>query len=211
MSAFLPLFIDLEDRKITIFGGGSVGERKAKLFSAGRVTVVSPAFTPALETMGQRGIISLERRAVSATDILELVKGSFLVIAATSDEALNDEIKRIAEASGILVNSVTGESGVIVPSVIRKGDICIGISTGGKSPAMSKYIRMKIEPYLSDDCAAMVRLQAEMRESLRKAIPDQKERERVLWETLGDAEVWEALKVSYERALDIAMDHIHHR
>ncbi|MCD1296262.1 precorrin-2 oxidase [Methanocella sp. CWC-04] len=206
MGTIIPLFIDLEGRNIIVFGGGGVGERKARLFSAGNVRVISAHFTQGLEKMGQDGIIKLERRSIVPEDVPGIIGGAFLVIAATSDKALNDDIKNIAEKSGVMVNNATGESGIIVPSVLTRGDITIGISTGGKSPGMSRYIRETLEDVINEDHAAMVRLQDSVRESLKSMVPDQKERERLLWKILEDREIWDALSVSYDKALDMAME-----
>src|SRR5659263_526526 len=111
--AHVPLFIDLTDRCIVIFGGGRVGERKAKMFCAyGQTTVISTSFTAELLKMAESGLI--------------------------------DEIADEAKAMNILVNQVDGIGEVIVPSIINKDDIHVGISTMGKSPASARYIRLRI-------------------------------------------------------------------
>lgn len=203
MSDYLPLFIDFKGRKVVIFGGGGVGERKAQYFAGvADVTVISPTFTPVLEAM--QGI-TLVQKAVAAEEIGELISGAFLVVAATGDAAFNEAVAWQAQSAGILANSAHGESGVILPSKIKRGDISIAIATGGKSPAMSKYLRQRLEASLSDDLAGMVRLQADVREVLKKVVPEQKDRERLLWDILSAPAVWEAMKTSYDDALTIAL------
>lgn len=208
MTSHIPLFIDIKNRKILVFGGGGVGERKARLFREGDVTVISPSFTPGLEELARESAIRLDRRSVSAEEIPALIDSAFLVVAATGDKALNESIVSACKNGSVLVNSATGESPVTVPSVIKRGDVTIGISTGGKSPAMSRYLRMKIEGSIGEEHAAMVRLQEDLRASLKSTVPDQKERERLIWEILEDPDVWEALKVSKESAKAAAMKHV---
>ncbi|CAJ36256.1 precorrin-2 dehydrogenase/sirohydrochlorin ferrochelatase family protein [Methanocella arvoryzae] len=209
MSDYLPLYIDFKGRRIVIFGGGGVGERKARYFSGvADVTVVSPAFTPALEAMG--GITRIQK-AAAREEIGELISGAFLVIAATGDEEFNSAVVREAQSAGILVNSAHGESGVILPSRITKGDISVAIATGGKSPAMSKYLRQRLEAALGEEMADMVRLQADVREVLKKVVPEQKDRERLLWDILKTPAVWEAMKTSYDDALTLALMMIEER
>lgn len=203
MSDYLPLYIDFKGRKVVIFGGGAVGERKAQYFAGvADATVISPTFTPVLEAM--QGIARVQR-TVSTEEIKELISGAFLVVAATGDSIFNEAVVREAQEAGILVNSAHGESGVILPSRIIKGDISIAIATGGKSPAMSKYLRQRLEASLGDDLADMVRLQADVRDVLKKVVPEQKDRERLLWDILKTPAVWEAMKTSYDDALTVAL------
>lgn len=202
MVQYLPLFIDFAGKRVVIFGGGPVGERKAAFFADAEVAVVSREFTPGLEAMP--GVKRIQRHVAEA-DIQELINGAFLVIAATGNATLDQAIVRLAEGAGVLVNSVDGGAGVILPSKITRGDITIAIATGGKSPAMSRYIREKLEASLGSELPEMVRLQAELRESLKKRVPSQRERERLLWEVLEDPGIWGALRRSYDEALTMAM------
>jgi precorrin-2 dehydrogenase/sirohydrochlorin ferrochelatase len=205
MGGYLPLFIDFSCRKVVIFGGGAVGERKAKYFAPAEVIVVSRGFTPCLEAMGKEGLVKLERRAVTLNDVEALIAGAFLVVAATGDKALNDEIARVAWESGILANSATGESPALVPSLLEKGDISIAISTGGRSPAMARYVRLRLEAALGEDVEKMLGLQERLRERLKLTVGDQKRREEILRAVLEDPDVWEALKESEEKAFEAAM------
>ncbi len=209
MSEYLPLFIDFSCKKVVIFGGGAVGERKAKYFAPAEVVVVSSGFTPCLEAMGREGLIRLERRAITVKDVEPLIEGAFLVVAATGDVALNGEIARVAREAGILVNSATGESPVVVPSLFKRGDIMAAISTGGRSPAMARYVRLRLEASLREDVEKMVRLQERLRERLKLTVGDQRHREEILRAILDDPGVWEALGESEEKAFEAALKHVH--
>lgn len=203
MTRYQPLFIDFAGKDVVIFGGGPVGERKAAYFSGANVTVVSREFTPGLESMPG---IRLVRRDLSAADVPGLINGAFLVVAATGDAALNREIARIANITGVLVNSAGGDSQVILPAKIVRDDIVIAISTGGTSPAMARFMRQRLESLLGTELADMVRLQSGLRETLKKEVPSQEERERLLREVLDDPAIWDALKASYNDALRLALD-----
>lgn len=205
MVAFLPLFIDFSGRRVVVFGGGAVGERKARYFLSADVVVVSRKFTGGLEAMGSDGAVRLVHRDVRNEDVRALIGDAFLVVAATSDPALNGEIGRIAGESGVMVNSATGGSPVIVPSVLERGRVMIAISTGGLSPALSKYVRLKLEQSLGEDLDKMAELQDRIKERLKKTETGQKEREKILWAVLEDDDVWEALDRSSEAALELAM------
>jgi precorrin-2 dehydrogenase/sirohydrochlorin ferrochelatase len=208
MGEYLPLFIDFSCKKVIIFGGGAVGERKAEYFAPAEVVVVSSGFTPCLEAMGREGLIRLERRAITVKDVEPLIEGAFLVVAATGDAALNGEIARVAGEAGILVNSATGESPVVVPSLFKRGDIMAAISTGGRSPAMARYVRLRLEASLGEDVERMVGLQERLRERLKLTVGDQRRREEILRAILDDPAVWEALGESQEKAFEAAMKHV---
>lgn len=210
MSGFLPLMIDLHDKEIIIFGGGDVGERKASLFcDHASVKVISKDFTPGLEVLYNTGKIELIKvKNIRDREISSFINNAFIIIPATNDPAFNEKIANIAKVQGIFINRVDDIGDIIVPSVIRRGDIVIGISTGGQSPALSKYIRQKIEEVITHDFTIMARLQNEIREKLKSSNDDQKERKNILWNILNDIYVWNSLKESYEKAYMAASKHI---
>ena len=208
MSDRLPLFIDFKGRKVVVIGGGSVGERKAVFFKTGDVTVVSPEFTHALEAMGKDGVVRLHRTAVKPEDLQGLIHGAFLVVAATGDPLLNEAIVREAAQCGVLANSATCESPVIVPSVVRKSGLDLAISTGGRSPAMAKFLRKWLEAALGEDIERMLVLQERVRESLKASVPEQKRREAVIQKILDDPDIWDALEASPDDAYELAMRYL---
>ena len=204
----LPLMIDLSGRQVVIIGGGSVGERKATLFSKyADTTVVSAGFSPKLEEMKDADkvkLIQADLGSLSDDKIADLISDAFLVIPATNNASLNDRIVQIAQKSDILINKVDSVGDVVVPSVITRGDLTIGISTLGSSPAFSKYTRTKIEQVITPQYADMIRLQNEMRTYLKQNVSEQEKRKDILWKILDNGDVWDALSESYEKAYNIA-------
>ena len=196
MSDFLPLMIDLHDKEVVIFGGGEVGERKASLFCEhARVKVVSKEFTPGLDRFHEEGKIeSIKVKDIGENEIASFLNDAFIVIPATNDPVFNEKIAKIAKDHGKFINRVDDIGDIIVPSVIRRGDIVIGISTGGQSPALSKYIRQKIEEVITPEFALMSRLQNEIREKLKSIVDDQKERKDTLGNIINDNDVWNSLR-----------------
>jgi precorrin-2 dehydrogenase/sirohydrochlorin ferrochelatase len=205
---YLPLMLDLSGRKVVIFGGGSVGERKAELFcSCAETTVASLGFSERLQEMGACGmvrLVSLDLSEAADSELRELVSGAFLVIPATSDSSLNRKITAIAGESDILINQVDALGSVVIPSVIKRGDLVIGISTLGKSPAVSKYSRRKIESLITPQYSDMIRLQDELRCYLKEQVIEQKKRKELLWKVLESESVWESFSDSYEKAAELA-------
>jgi precorrin-2 dehydrogenase len=198
LSRLLPLFLDLESKLVVIFGGGAVGERKAGIFSQGaRVVVISQTFTEGLKQMQKDNLASLVE-ADLGVNFEKYLEGAFIVVPATSDAALNQSIERKASERGILVNRVIGAGDVVVPSIIRREPITIAIST--ESPALSKYLRMRLEIYLKENFAEMAKLLRQIRKDLKNTVPDQRTRSRIIWDILSDQEIWKLLDESYEKA-----------
>ena len=210
MKDFLPLMLDLSGKMVVIFGGGDVGERKASLFADhSKVTLISREFTPKLTDLFENKRIKLIKvKDLTENEIRQYMKNAFIVIPATNDSSLNHKIAAIAGETGKLVNRVDDLGDIIVPSVIQRGDIVIGISTLGQSPALSRYIRMKLEEVITPRFANMARLQNEFRELLKSRVHDQKERKEILWNVINDNEVWTAFDESYEKAFKVALKHI---
>jgi len=200
----LPLLLDLSSKGTVIFGGGSVSERKARLFSGyTQVKVVSLNFTPGLEEM--RNDLELIH-ADLFQGFEEYLQDAFMVIPATNDSRLNQAIEIEASKRGILVNRVDGVADVVVPSLIRKDPITIAVST--ESPALSKYIRLQLEQELTGNYQAMAQLLSDIRPELKRSISPQKERARIIWEILEDEVVWSLLDISYEKAYMRARSHV---
>ncbi|MCD4800059.1 MAG: bifunctional precorrin-2 dehydrogenase/sirohydrochlorin ferrochelatase [Methanococcoides sp.] len=205
---YLPLFIDMEGRKVVVFGGGSVGFRKASLFAEyAETAVISIDFSPELEELASSSSVKLigsDLSSVSDGSILALMEDAFLVIPATNVPSLNDRIRELAQGRGILVNRIDMAGEVVIPSVIQRDGLSIGISTFGSSPAVSKYTRRKLESIITPQYGEMIRLQDEMRTLLKSKVDLQKERKALLWKILEDKAIWDALEVSYEKGYNVA-------
>jgi len=208
----IPLLLNLSNRKVVIFGGGKVGERKARVFADySDVEVVSRDFTPNLRSMEEEGKIELREITLpdESSEIESLIKGAFIVIPATDDDGINSMIIEVAKRSEALVNS-TGEftADIIVPSAIKKGDITIAIATGGRSPAMSKFLRKRIEQEITETDSRMSNLQQRLRMILKARVENQREREKILWDVLEDQQIWDLLLENEDQALELAREKI---
>jgi precorrin-2 dehydrogenase/sirohydrochlorin ferrochelatase len=202
----IPLLLDLSARIVVIFGGGRVGERKAQLFSGhARVIVVSKTFSAGLQQMAEDGRAELICADLSG-DFQKYLKDAFIAIPATSDRALNAALEDAAAARGVLVNRVDEAGEVVVPSILRRDPLTIAIST--ESPALSKYLRQRLEEELTGNYQEMARLLAQIRGELKETVPDQGRRSRTIWSILSDPEVWRLLDISYEKAYMRAREHV---
>lgn len=191
----VPLLIDLNGRRVVIFGGGDVAERKARLFSQGDLVVVSREFSEGIRRMASDGILEIVEADLMSEDGMDIaeraLEGAFIAIPATNDLALNSALEDIARRKGALVNSVDREGEVVVPSIIKKRSVVIAISTG--IPALSRYIRMKLERDV-ELYALMADLLSRIRNELKENVEPQSKRRDLLWSVLSDSSVWSCLE-----------------
>lgn len=196
----IPFFIDCSGRRIVIFGGGAVAARKAAYFAGeARVTVVSRSFVQKLETLP---VIRKTADVQEASDarLTTLIGKAFLVIGALSDPGQNNRIGRLCKKNGILFNNADGEAGsVVLPATSSGENYTIAISTGGSSPAISRFIREHLEQELPE-LDAMILLQRRLRRELKTTEPDQARRNAILHNVLDDPSVWNALKKDPDKA-----------
>ena len=165
--AYFPIYLDMQQRPCLVVGGGAVAERKiASLLEAGaNVTVVSPDITDNIARWWKQGSIHLHARRYRAGDTV----GYRIVFAATDDADLNDVVFRECRNSGVWINAADdpGRCDFILPSVLRRGDLAIAISTGGESPALARTIREELEFYFTGEYDSLVKLASEVRSELR--------------------------------------------
>ena len=144
-NSLYPLFLSLEDRRVTVIGAGSVATRKvASLIPTGaRIRVIAPEISPELGKLAEQGAIEVERRPYATGDL----EGSILVIGATDDEAVNESVYREAtERSGIVnVVDIPHLCNAYVPSVLQRGKLQIAVSTSGAAPHVARDIRRSLE------------------------------------------------------------------
>ena len=185
MAAFgYPICLELSGRRCVVVGGGAVAEQKVRglLDGGGDVVVVAGQVSVGLEALVEHGHLRVVRRDYSPGDL----KGALLAIAATDDPAVNGAVYEEATADGVLINSVDDivRCQFSVPSIVRRGELTLAISTGGRAPALSKKLRKGLSAQFGPEYGDLVSLVGEVREAARP------ERARVDFDTW--AARWEA-------------------
>lgn len=195
----IPLYHDFSDATVLVFGGGSVGSRKARRFvREADVVVISPTFGDRFEKPALADVERI-RAAPEPQDVTEWLDRfePALVVAATDNAALNAAVDEAASERGILINR-TDESGsrdvdsVVVPATVRDGPVSVAISTGGKSPALSRYLRQQIEAEIKD-AGAMAELTGELRDELKASTYSAADRRAAVRSVVRSSAVWKAL------------------
>jgi precorrin-2 dehydrogenase/sirohydrochlorin ferrochelatase len=147
-----PINLNLEGRSCLVVGAGRIGLRKTEqlLATGARVTVVAP------EVVGDFAAlpVTIHQRAFELTDL----DGQRLVITATGNRELDQLIYDMCEERGIWINSADDPDrcAFTLPAVVRRGDLMVTVSTGGNSPALSSWMRQKLEALVGPEFEEVV-------------------------------------------------------
>ncbi len=135
--AYFPMFVNIENKKVYVIGGGKVAKRKVKVLKdfGADVTIVAKETRFKFDC----NVIIDEYRH-------DHIKDAFMVVAATDDREVNKNISEYCKNKGIYVNVADSkdESTFIFGAVMIDDDNVIGVSTSGKDPSLAKEIRDNI-------------------------------------------------------------------
>lgn len=174
-----PLYVDISNKNCVVVGGGSTAARKIEkllLFNA-KVTVIAPDIC---EEITKSKDIKIIKRKFEDSDL----KGAFIVVGATDDDKTNSRISQICREKNIPVNIVDDPQNCsfYFPSIVRKNNITIAVSTDGKAPLIAGFLREKIEKIIDDDLMMIFENLAECRKKIRNVFPEENVRKAILEE-----------------------------
>ena len=165
---YYPVFLNIKGRKCVVVGGGQVALRKIRILleHGADIEVISPDLCPALVDLAESGEIRALNREYQEGDL----KNAFVTIAATDKSDINQRVVAEAQRRAVLVNVVDDAENCdfIVPSYLRRGDITIAVSSGGKSPSLARKIRSRLEKELGNEYALLTNLISEVRTELKQ-------------------------------------------
>ena len=191
MTSLFPMFLKLAGRQCLVVGAGKVGEPKvAGLLETGAlIRVVALDASPAVRDWAREGKIELELRAFTPDDL----DGAFLAVVATNSRSLNERVYHEAQRRCVLCNvvDVPDLCDFFYPSVVRRGDLQIAISTSGQSPSLAQKIRQQLEKQFGPAYAAWVAELGETRKLILASDLD-KDRKLDLLHSLASREAFEA-------------------
>ncbi|CCL85216.1 bifunctional precorrin-2 dehydrogenase/sirohydrochlorin ferrochelatase [Clostridioides difficile] len=173
-----PINLKLDELDVVIIGGGEVAYRKCKNFLEfnKNVTIVSKQILNKFyDLKGNIKIIKDDYKEI-------YIKDASVIIAATNNRELNMEIGLYCRAKNKLVNVVDNIeiSNFTVPSYIKRGDLLISVSTGGKSPSLSSKIKKEIEKRYTEDYEEYLNVLGDIRKKVIKKYEDKSKRKDVL-------------------------------
>ncbi len=190
----------LDGKIVVVVGGGLEGYRKTQSFvdSGAQITVVSSEFSDGVKVLAEQGKIRLHKADVKDAQafVYGLNPKPDVFLAVTNNSDLNARLVKAAKTLGCIVYSVDNPalSDFILPAIAKVGDVKIAFSTGGRSPAMARELRQRIEKLVTPEDLLEIELQAYLRGVLKNSVADQRERCRFLNEILNNVDIKQALR-----------------
>ncbi len=206
------IFVELGGRRVVVVGGGAVAVRKAtSLLEVGaRLVVVAHKPSEAMTTLCTNSGAELVRDRYAKQYIGEAV----LVIAATNDPQVNEQVYRDCQELEILCNVVDDPEhcDFFVPAVVRRGDLQIAIGTGGYCPAYAGHLRQKLETVITEEHGRFLAELESIRKEVIEGVSNEGDRKTLLG-TLVDDESFEYFRQTgpvawRERARDMIKTHM---
>lgn len=169
-----PVNLRLANKPVLVVGAGHVALRKiGQLLDAGaHVTAVAPLVHPNLHELSERdrpvGSLAIETRRYVPGEVAAYL----LAITCTDDPNVNAQVHRDGVAGGVWVNSADDPENCefTLASVVRQGDLQITISTEGRSPALSMWLRKKFEEEFTSEWAELLDVLSDVRDEARQSL-----------------------------------------
>ncbi len=163
LASYYPISLNISGRRCVVVGGGQVALRKVRVLieHGADVEVISPDLCLELQRLAESKEVRALNREYQSGDL----RYAFVVIAATDNSDTNRKVAEEAKKNAVLVNVVDDaeNSDFIIPSYLRRGDVTVAISTAGRSPALARKIRTRLEKDLGNEYASLTNLISEVR------------------------------------------------
>jgi precorrin-2 dehydrogenase/sirohydrochlorin ferrochelatase len=205
--SYYPVFVQLEGKKVVVVGGGNVAYRKvlALLECGAAIHLAGRELTLELKQMVENEEIHFLGREFSEGSL----RNAFMIIAATDDKDLNHHISTCARKKGVLVNAVDQppDCDFIVPSILKRGDLQIAISTSGKSPALARRIRKSLEAQFGEEYETFLTMMGRLRKEILSLGLPQKENSRI-FQKIVDSDLLENFPDGFSRRMEESLKNI---
>ena len=163
---YYPINLNINNKNCLVVGAGRVGIRKVKtlLTCGAKVTVVSNEVCDEIKDLAKSGQIELFQKPYDSMDL----EKKFLVICATNNEIVNEEVAKDAHKRNLLCNIADRPKlcNFILPAIVQQEDLVITISTSGKSPAFAKFLKDKLENEYGEEYGHFLNLMGKIRGKL---------------------------------------------
>jgi uroporphyrin-III C-methyltransferase/precorrin-2 dehydrogenase/sirohydrochlorin ferrochelatase len=195
---YLPIFADVRNKLCLVVGGGEVAKRKAGvLLEAGaKVRVVAPQIEPVLAN--QQRIEAINARFES-----KHMDGVTLVIAATDDRSVNQQVSELARARNIPVNVVDDPElcSFIMPAILDRSPLMVAFSSGGASPVLTRMMRGKLETMIPQNYSRLAAFAERFRVQVKQQVTNPVKR-RIFWENVFEGVVAEKVLTGDENSAE---------
>ena len=179
MDGWVPLYVRPRGRRVVVFGGGVVAERRARLFAeaGARVDVYALDFTRGLQGLASQGLVRLHEADLRRVDLDGILDGAWLAVVAVSDPALAHRLAEEAGSRGVLVNNAVKavEGDVIVPyRGCTDYGVCLSSTSHGRAGVAARRSLEACLRLLQEDpyYRGLYMVMAWLKEELKRRVPD---------------------------------------
>lgn len=206
---YLPIFLDLRGQQCLVVGGGPVAARKVALLRRAHavVRVVAPELHESLQKLVQTGAIAVRQESFREADM----EGCRLVIVATDNKQLNEQVYRLAHARGVLVNVADCPHlcDFILPSIVDRSPLMVAVSSGGASPVLARLLRARLETLIPQGYGRLAQFAVRYRSQVKQRFKGGRAR-RIFWEKVLQGSIAERVFAGQEadaaQAMKTALD-----
>jgi len=189
----LPVMLKVQGKRCVVIGGGEVAAQKVQqlLECGAEVVIVSPQVNDELKALAQRGQVCWLPQPYEAS----VLDGAFLVFVCTDDNVVNRQVFADCQARRLWCNvaDVPDLCSFFMPSILRRGELVIAVSTSGNSPAFARQVRLFLENLFSDEIGALTSLLGELKDEIRQKLPSIPARRRFV-QRVWESEIWRHLR-----------------
>ncbi|MFT5082581.1 MAG: uroporphyrin-III C-methyltransferase/precorrin-2 dehydrogenase/sirohydrochlorin ferrochelatase [Lentisphaeria bacterium] len=187
---YLPLFFDLKGKPCLLIGGGTIATRKARLLhkAGARINVVALEIQQELEVLALGSGGTVIEREYQSDDIL----AQTLVISATDNALINERVAADCKAINLPVNVVDNPAlcSVIMPAIVDRSPLIIGITSGGEAPVLARRVRNQLESTIPANYGNLGALASQFRAQVKSVLPSEDARRR-FWEDVLNGDIAE--------------------
>lgn len=184
-----PVFLNLKGKSVLLVGGGDVAFRKARALkeSGCRLIVVAKNLTTPLKTWLENNRVEWQERPYREGE----AKDYFLVVSATDDPDVNRRVFEDASRADRPVNVVDQPRlcNLYIPSVLKRGDLQLAISTSGACPALARKLRLELDRCIPKTYGPLLDHLSVFREHFKNTLPSPALRKQALEKVLASEEV----------------------
>ena len=199
-----PAFLDIEGRPCLVVGGGGAALAKIRLLrrAGADVTVIAPSFDADILSLGDAGEVTLIVRAFAGEDVI----GHALVHAASGVAEVDEAVAEAAKVQNIPVNVVdrAALSSFVMPAIVDRGPLVVGISSGGASPVLARRVRADIEALLPHSLGKLAQFAQTFRSAVHATFADFDTRLR-FWDKFFDGPLADTVLSGNEHQARVGM------
>ena len=173
--AYFPMYVDIENQRCLVAGGGEIALRKVRVLKdfGASVTVVAPQILPEIRDMQVHSI----EREFSEEDL----ENCMVVVAATDDKEENHRIAELAKKKHICVNAVDAKEDCtfLFPAYVKKQNLVGAFSSGGNSPVITQYLKQNMQEVLTDELGIINKYMGSIRDTVKQRTATEKLRKKI--------------------------------